>query len=261
MLSEAESLKVLRSKIKNFPETLVMLGTGWNQVLEGRKAETEISYEKLFGVEASVPGHEGKLVVAEFRGKRVAFMQGRLHIFEGYSGHEATLPIRVFHQAGMKKLVITSATGGLNPKYKVGDVVVLSDLMTLFLALDNPLVGPKFTDMSEVFDPVWRKEAVKAAIKIGLPVHEGTYVYYHGPNFETPADKMALRMLGADVTGMSTIPEAIQAHNLGVKILGLSCVTNLAFVKHSHKEVLAAANQVGEKLSKLLNKLVGIENV
>lgn len=258
MHSQVQVLSVLKKAIPNFPKTLVMLGTGWNQVLNRREVEIEkeISYKRLFGVEASVPGHEGKLVVAKVKGQQVALMQGRLHMYEGYSVVEATLPIRVFSSAGMKRLVITSASGGLNPKYQVGDVVVLSDLITLFLALDNPLVGPQFTDMSEVFDPKWREKAVKAALDVGLPVHEGTYVYYHGPNFETPADKLALRQMGADVCGMSTVPEAIQAHTLGVKILGLSCVTNLAFVKHSHEDVLAAANRVGDKLGKFITQVI-----
>lgn len=258
MLSEAQSLAVVKQRIKDFPDTLVMLGTGWNQVLNQRELEieTEINFKQLFGVEATVPGHEGKLIVAKLNGRRTAFMQGRLHLYEGYTAREATLPIRVFAQAGMKRLVITSASGGLNPKYRVGDVVVLSDLLTLGLVLDNPLVGPQFVDMSEVFDLEWRGQAVAAAAKLGINVQQGVYAYYHGPNFETPTDKLALRALGADVCGMSTVPEAIQAKALGVKILGLSCVTNLAFVKHSHQEVLAAAENVGEKLGELIIKKI-----
>jgi len=252
MLNETESLVILKKEVGFFPETVVMLGTGWGEVLHGLNVATEIPYKKLFGVPASVPGHEGKLVIAG----QTAYMQGRLHLYEGYSGQEATLPIRVMAKAGMKRLVITSASGGLNPKYQVGDVVVLADLITLFLVFDNPLVGPKFTDISEVFDPELRQQALQAADKVGIKAHEGTYVYYHGPNFETPADKMALRQLGADVCGMSTVPEAIQSHSMGVKILGLSCVTNLAFVKHDHKAVLAAAKNVGDMLGKLILKVL-----
>jgi purine-nucleoside phosphorylase len=166
------------------------------------------------------------------------------------------MPIRVFAQAGMKQVIVTAAAGAINEKYKVGDFVVLSDLLTLFLSVDNPLIGPTFTDMSQCFDEELRQRAIKACANNEIPFHEGVYAYAHGPHFETPADKMALKFLGADVVGMSTVPETIMARSLGVKVLGLAYVTNLAFVKHEHKDVLAAAEKGSSRMVSLLKDLV-----
>ncbi len=255
MLSEQESLSIVQSKIKKFPSLLFMLGTGWNQVLVGAEIETEISYKELFGVSATVPGHEGKLVVARIAEKRVAFMQGRLHLYEGYAAQEATLPIRVFAQAGIKQLIVTSASGALNESYLVGDFVILSDVLTLFLP-SNPLVGPQFIDMSQAFNQDLRLVAKKICARESLPYREGIYAYMHGPHFETPADKMALHHLGADVVGMSTVPETIMARALELNVLGLSFVTNLAFVQHAHEDVLAAANSSSKQMVQLLTGII-----
>lgn len=252
MLTEDQSLKVLQQHIKKMPTEVAILGSGWKRVLDGAKIETEISFKEWLGVEASVPGHEGKLVIAEIKGTRVAVMSGRLHMYEGYTARQATLPIRVLAQAGAKRVIVTAACGGINEKYQVGDFVVLNDLLTLFLALDNPLVGPEFQDMSEVFDPDMRAKMRKVMVAQEVPTKEGVYCYYHGPNFETPADKMALKFLGADVVGMSTVPETIMARRLGMKVMGISFVTNLAFVKHDHKDVLAAAEAASAQMVKVL---------
>lgn len=256
MLTEIEAHKVIKQYVASMPDTLVMLGTGWNKVLDGVKPELEIGYKELFGVEASVPGHEGKLVIASVGGKRTAFMVGRLHMYEGYTGEQTTLPIRVLGEAGIKQLVVTAAVGGLNERYQVGDFCLTSDLLTLFLALDNPLVGPKFLDMSQVFDPELRAIARQALTQQQVSFHEGVYAYYHGPNFETPADKMALHHLGADVCGMSTAPETIMAKWLGLKVVSLAFVTNLAFVKHAHEDVLAAATAAESKMSGVIEQML-----
>ncbi|HLL60895.1 MAG TPA: purine-nucleoside phosphorylase [Candidatus Nitrosocosmicus sp.] len=244
------------SKLTNtFPVRVVILGSGWNKILETLTVEAEISYSDLFDVTASVPGHEGRLVIAQVNGKRVAFMSGRFHLYEGYSAYEATLPIRIFAQLGMKELVLTSASGAINEKYKVGDFMVLSDIITLFLK-DNPLKGPEFIDMSEVFDQTLREKAMKTCIENAIPFHEGIYCFTHGPHFETPADKMTLKIIGSDVVGMSTVPETIMARALGVKVLGLSFITNLAFVKHEHKDVLAEANKASSQMTTLLEGIL-----
>jgi purine-nucleoside phosphorylase len=256
MLSDKEALQILQSKIKEIPDTVIVLGSGWNKVLNSVQIETEISYEDLFSVRATAPGHAGKLVVAAVGGNRVAFMAGRFHMYEGYSAREATTHIRVFAKAGMKKLILTAAVGALNEKYQVGDFVVTSDLLTLFLSPDNPLVGPEFIDMSACLDEEMRQKALQACAAQNIPFHEGVYAYCHGPSFETPADKMALRFLGADVVGMSTVPETIQARALGVDVLSLAFITNLAFVKHDHQEVLANAEKAGGRMSTLLGTLI-----
>ena len=256
MKTEKESYKILVSKIKSFPETLIILGSGWNKLLENMKVEMTISYEELFGIKTSVPGHTGELLIGTINKKRVACMSGRFHMYEGYSAYEATAPIRLFAKMGIKNLILTAACGALNEKYKVGDFVILSDIITLLLALDSPLIGPQFIDVSEVFNMGMRKRAEKVCVENNIPYQSGKYVYYHGPNYETPADKMALRILGADVRGMSTVPETLVARSLNINVLGLAFVTNLAFVKHNHKEVVAEANKASVQMKLLLSSLL-----
>lgn len=255
MKSDRDSVELLKAKVADFPETLVILGSGWNKVVESAKIIEEIGYDELFGVSASVPGHEGKLIIGAIGSKMVAFMAGRFHLYEGYTAHEATTPVRVFAELGLKRVVITSASGGINQEYKVGDFVVLSDLITLFIP-SNPLVGPKFQDMSTVFDPSLREAAIEICKIEKIPYREGVYMYVPGPHFETPADKRLAMGLGADCIGMSTVPESIQARNLGLQVLGLSFVTNLAFVKHDHEEVLAAAEEGSKQMVTLLSRLI-----
>lgn len=256
MFDSPRSLTILHKLIPSFPATLLVLGSGWNSVVQDMVVEKEIGYHELFGVRATVPGHEGKLIIGKLAKVRVACMSGRLHMYEGYTAYETTAPIRLFAQAGVKNLILTAACGALNESYRVGDVVVLNDMITLFLALDNPLRGPEFIDTSCVFDPIFRKQAVDICKKHGITFQEGSYVYYHGPNYETPGDKKAMRILGADVCGMSTIAETLVARSLNVRVLGLAFVTNLAFVKHDHKEVLREANKGCEKMKIFLAKLV-----
>lgn len=256
MKTEKEACKLLAKKISSFPETLIILGSGWNKLLEDIQIEKRISYEELFGIKTSVPGHIGELLVGTINKKRVACMSGRFHMYEGYSAHEATLPIRVFAQMRIKNLILTAACGALNETYKVGDFVILSDVITLLLALDSPLKGPQFIDVSEVFNKEMRKKAEKICVENNIPHQSGKYVYYHGPNYETPADKMALRILGADVCGMSTVPETLVARSLNINVLGLAFVTNLAFVKHDHKQVIAEANKAAEQMKLLLSSLI-----
>jgi len=256
MKSLDESFQIVNKKTSSFPETLLVLGSGWNKILDEMKVDTRISYDELFDVKTSVPGHNGELLIGTVNNKRVACMSGRFHMYEGFSGYEATTPIRLFAQLGIKNLILTAASGALNEKYKVGDFVILSDMITLFLAIDSPLVGPKFIDVSEAFNKNMREKAVQLCASNNIPFHEGVYVYYHGPNYETPADKMALRFLGADVCGMSTVPETLVARSLGINVLGLAFVTNLAFVKHDHKEVVEQASKASEQMKKLLSSLI-----
>lgn len=256
MLSVDQSVRELRLRVKKFPDTVLVLGSGWNKILDEMDVEVAIPYEDLFGVSATVPGHQGKLLIGSIHKRRVACMSGRFHMYEGYSGYDATAPYRLFGKMGVKTLVLTAACGALNEKYKVGDFVILSDMITLFLAIDSPLRGPQFVDVSEVFDGELRKKAISICSSHNIPFHEGVYAYYHGPNYETPADKMALRFLGADVCGMSTVPETLVARSLGMRVLGLAFVTNLAFVKHSHQEVVAEANKAAKDMRALLSSII-----
>jgi purine-nucleoside phosphorylase len=230
------------------------LGSGWNKVIDQVKVIKSWTYDELFSVKSTVPGHTGKLIYGTLARKAVLIMAGRFHIYEGHTAQIATEPIRLLKKLGITSLITTAACGGLNPKYKVGDFVVLTDLITLFTP--TPLVGAKFQDLSQAFDPRLTNLAEKVMVDNKLSLQKGVYVYYHGPQFETPADKMALRHLGADVVGMSTVPETIMAKNLDMKVLSLAFVTNLAFVKHDHLEVLAEANKASKQMSLLLTKLV-----
>lgn len=256
MHSVKKSAKILQSKITDFPQLLITLGSGWNKVLDQAQIEQRLDYGDLFGVEASVPGHKGELVIAQVKKKRVAFMSGRFHTYEGYSAEEVTRPIQVFAQAGLKKLILTAASGALHEKYKVGDFVLTSDLLTLFLSLDNPLQGPKFLDMSQVFDQDMRTTAREIFVQNQIKFHEGVYAYYHGPNYETPVDKMGLKKLGADVVGMSTVPEAMMAHWLKLRVMSLAFVTNLAFVKHDHREVVRQAETARQQMVTVLAGMI-----
>lgn len=235
----------------------LILGSGWGKIITDIQNAQPTSFKDVFNRETGVPGHEGKVIFGQLEGKDVIVMSGRFHTYEGYSSEQVAETVTYLHKQGVNRLIVTSASGGLNPKYKVGDLVIQNDLITLFA--QSPLVGAQFQNMSEPFDESLRQKAIEAAVGSGLSFQQGVYVYFRGPHFETFADKLALRSLGGDICGMSTVPEVIMANHLGMKVLGLSLVTNLAFVKHDHKEVLAAAqskeNQLKEFFTLLLKDL------
>lgn len=235
-------------------KTALILGSGWDKVLSKVKIIKSTDYSRIFSVRSTVPGHQGKLIEGILAGKPIIILSGRFHIYEGHSPQKAVEPIEYLKKIGVKTLITTAAVGGLNPKYEVGDMVILNDLLTLFAP--TPLVGPKFQDLSQIYDRLLIQTAQSAMTELKLPFHHGVYVYHHGPQFESPADKMALRHLGADVVGMSTVPETIMAKYLGMKVLGLALVTNLAFTPHSHQEVLEQSLKAGSKMSQLLFKII-----
>ncbi|MDP4030816.1 MAG: purine-nucleoside phosphorylase [Candidatus Beckwithbacteria bacterium] len=238
------------------PRTALILGSGWNRVIDRVKVIKWWDYSDIFSVKSTVPGHQGKLIYGTLAKKPVLIMSGRFHIYEGHSAVKAVEPIQLLKKLGVNTLITTSACGGLNPKYQVGDYVILNDLLTLFSP--TPLVGAKFQDMSQIYDSRLQKIAENAMTNLQLNFHKGIYVYYHGPQYETPADKIALRHLGADIVGMSTVPETTMAHHLGIKVLGLALVTNLAFVKHDHRDVLAQSEKASAKMSRLLERLLDL---
>lgn len=256
MFNQKQSLAILSQYVDSFPSSLVVLGSGWSKILNDVAVEQEIGYDMLFGVKTTVPGHSGKLIIGSLNGTRAAFMSGRFHMYEGYSAWEATSPIRLFAQKGLERLVLTAACGALNKNYKIGDVVILNDMITLLLSLDSPLKGPQFIDTSNVFDNPLRQKAVEVCKENNIPYQEGSYIYYHGPNFETPSDKRAMQILGADVCGMSTVPETLVARSLNIRVLGLAFVTNLAFVKHDHNKVLKEAEKGSERMRRLLGAII-----
>lgn len=254
MFDTMRILEVIDHNVSDLPDTVLVLGSGWSSIVSQIEAEQELPYEQLFGVEAGVPGHLGKLVIGRLENRRVACMVGRLHTYEGYTSEEVTRPLQAFAQRGLQNVVLTAAVGGLAPEYQVGDFVVLNSMITAFC--QSPLTGPQFIDLSTSFDPQLTAQALKLARHFKYTAHQGTYCYVRGPHFETPADKRVYRQLGADVVGMSVVPETIMARSLGIKVLGIAFVTNLAFVVHDHQDVLAAAKDGGQRMSTLLRQVV-----
>ncbi len=242
------------AKHQNKSKTLMILGTGWNHIINKIDIVEKWNYKDVFGLSSGVSGHAGELLLAQIHTKLVWIMAGRFHIYEGFDSQDVVKPIQAFSKLGIKNLVITSASGGLNNNFKVGDIVVLSDILALFCK--SPLVGDQFQDLSQPFDNDLRNKVIKYATQNNIPFQkEGIYAYVRGPHFETFSDKKALKSLGADCVGMSTVPEVIMANFLGLTTLGLSCVTNLAFVKHSHEDVKAAALAVKDNMVKVLSAL------
>jgi len=231
-----------------------ILGSGWGKIITSVENKKVLSFEKIFGNKTTVPGHSGEVIIGTLNGRDVIILSGRFHTYEGYSTYDVAKTVRYLNDRGAKKIIITAACGGLNPKYKVGDLVILKDIITMFCK--SPLTGPKFQDLSQPFSKELIKAAEITAKANKLRIQKGVYAYTRGPHFETFSDKKMLYKLGADVVGMSTVPEVIMANHLGMEVLGLSLVTNLAFVKHDHKEVLANAKKQEEKLGNFFYKLI-----
>jgi purine-nucleoside phosphorylase len=214
---------------------------------------------------STAAGHAGRLVIGKSGDVTVAGMQGRIHQYEGYSSREAAFPVRVLGRLGIKSLVITNAAGGINPAYRQGALVVLSDHINL--QGNNPLngpnderFGPRFPDMSEAYSRSYRRIALDAARELGMEVSEGVYAALPGPSYETPAEIRHLRTIGADLVGMSTVPEVIVARHMGIAVLGISCVTNLAAGLSEgaihHEEVLETGERVSTTLLALLTAIL-----
>lgn len=231
-----------------------ILGSGWNKITEDLQDAKTDSYETVFGRKTTVPGHTGTVVRGTLANQNVICMSGRFHTYEGYTSYQSTELVRYLKEQGVTRLIVTSAVGGLNPSYAIGDLVVLSDMITLFCP--SPFEKAQFQDLSQPFSPHLQDIARKTAKELGMPVQNGIYAYMKGPHYESFADKKALRLLGADVVGMSTVPEVMMANHLGMEVLGLSLVTNLAFVKHDHKEVLATVISKEDRLNEFFKSFL-----
>jgi purine-nucleoside phosphorylase len=259
----AESAAYIKSKLGNFsPAYLLILGSGLGGLAEQIQFPVNISYAEIPHFKPSTaPSHIGRFVCGNLGGKPVMAMQGRMHVYEGYTAEEVAYPVRVAKLLGAHTIIVTNAAGGINLEYKAGDLVALNDLIKF--AYPNPLIGknipefgPRFHDMTYVFDKDYLILIKKIAEEQGITLREGVYFYVTGPQYETPAEIRAFRLLGADVVGMSTVPECIVATHAGMKILGISLVTNMAAgvlgKPLSQKEVLEAANAAQERFSRLI---------
>jgi purine-nucleoside phosphorylase len=227
-----EAVAAVRSRTAFEPEVGIILGTGLGRLAEEIQVEASIPYAEIphFPV-ATVETHAGRLLFGVLAGRPVVAMQGRFHLYEGYTPREIALPVRTIALLGIRTLMVSNASGGLNPLWRPGDLVLLDDHINLLGA--NPLVGPnvedlgpRFPDMSEPYDPGLRMLAEAVALEAGLELHHGVYVAVTGPNLETRAEYRMLRTLGADIVGMSTVPEVIVARHMGLRVLGLSIITD-----------------------------------
>lgn len=262
------SARFIREQINTEVDVAVVLGSGLGAFAETLEEKAIVPYEEIPDfARSTVEGHSGRLVVGKLPGTsiNVAVMQGRFHYYEGYSMDEVTLPIRAFGAMGVKKLVLTNAAGGVNENFKAGDLMLISDHINLMMKSplrgqhDNRL-GARFPDMSEVYSREYRRIAKEEASALGVNLAEGVYMSLQGPNYETPAEVRMMRLLGADAVGMSTVPEAIVASQMGVKTLGISLITNAAAgiedAPINHAEVMEMGNRVSAQFCELLTKII-----
>jgi purine-nucleoside phosphorylase len=256
----------IRTKTEFVPKIGVILGTGLGSLAEGINVEAKISYEDIphFPV-STVESHAGRLIFGYLSGKNVVAMQGRFHYYEGYDMKQVTFPVRVMKALGAHTLVVSNACGGLNPQFKSGDIVVITDHINLLGS--NPLFGPnddslgsRFPDMCCCYDPHLIALAENAALNLGLKLHKGVYVAVAGPNLETAAEYRFLRFIGADVVGMSTVPEVIVARHQGMKVLGLSLITDMglpdALKPTNLAEILATAAKSEPLLKSIMTRVI-----
>jgi purine-nucleoside phosphorylase len=248
------------------PKIAIVLGSGLGAFAEQLESAVAIPFAEIpHFPQSTVPGHSGKLVVGKVAGVAVAVMQGRVHAYEGYSSEEVTFPVRVLGRMGVKTLVVTNAAGGINEGLKRGQLVLIADHINLsgrnpVAGANDDRFGPRFFDMSEAYAGRLRELAHEAARAMEFRLDEGVYLSVLGPSFETPAEIRAFRTLGADLVGMSTVQETIVARHMGMEVLGISCVTNLAAgisaEPLSHEEVMETGRAVEAQLAGLLTRLV-----
>ncbi|MDR3052057.1 MAG: purine-nucleoside phosphorylase [Oscillospiraceae bacterium] len=244
----------------------IILGSGLGDYAQALQEGRALPYGEIPGFPVStVPGHAGKWHTGTLHGKRVAMMQGRFHYYEGYPLWDVTLPVRVMKLLGVQTLIVTNAAGGVNLSFAPGDLMLITD--SINLAANNPLIGPnldafgpRFPDVSRAYDPKLQQLALSSAEALGITLRQGIYAWLTGPSFETPAEIRMLRGLGADAVGMSTVPEVIVARHSGMRVLGLSCITNMAAgildQPLNHEEVMETGERVKHTFRALLDGVV-----
>jgi len=261
-----EAVRAIESRTPLRPTIGLVLGSGLGAFAKTLDKAVAIPYPQIPHFPASTAiGHAGELVVGTAHGVPVAVMAGRVHYYEGYSLQQVVFPVRVLGRFGVKTLILTNAAGSVNVNYKPGELMVIDDHINYMGG--NPCIGPnddqlgqRFFDMSEAYDPRLREIAEKACWKAGVPVRHGIYIAFTGPSYETPAEIRMCRTLGADAVGMSTVPEVIAARHMGIRILGISCITNMAAgvlkQKLDHREVLAVGEKVKAGLMDVLGRII-----
>lgn len=261
-----EAVKFLQKQYKHEPEVGIVLGSGLGNFTTEMEIEKEVAYKQIpcFPV-STVEGHSGKLIFGKIGGRRVVAMAGRFHHYEGYSAQEVAFPIRVMKLLGVRTLLLSNAAGTVNPDHKVGDMMIITDHISLFIP--NPLVGKnidefglRFPDMSEPYKKDLVEKAKSIAARLHYEIKEGVYVAVTGPTFETRAEYRMIKTLGADVVGMSTVQEAIVANQMGMDVFAMSIVTDIGLRDDgqvtTHEEVLHAAGEAEPKLAAIFKELI-----
>ena len=234
MLKMKETENYIREHIKDIPKIAIILGSGLGSLADDIKEKTILNYKDIPNFPIStIPGHKGELIFGKLNNIPVLAMNGRFHYYEGYSLLETTYPIRIFKLLGVKTLILTNAAGGINETFKKGDLMIINDQLSFFAesVLRGPNMdefGDRFIDMSTTYNKEYIKILKEIMTEITGDYHEGVYAYMKGPTYETPAEIRALRTLGADAVGMSTVPEAVVAHHSGLNVAGITCITNMA---------------------------------
>ncbi|MBR0272552.1 MAG: purine-nucleoside phosphorylase [Bacteroidaceae bacterium] len=260
-----ETASWLKAKMSTHPTTAIILGTGLGKLAEEIEVAQAIDYKDIPNFPVStVEGHSGRLIFGKLGGVDIMAMKGRFHYYEGYSMKEVTFPVRVMYELGIKTLFVSNAAGGMNPGFKIGDLMVITDHINFFpehpLRGKNFPTGPRFPDMHETYDPSLIKLAGQIAREKKIRLQYGVYIGVQGPTFETPAEYRMYRALGGDTVGMSTVPEVIVAHHCGIRTFGISVVTDLGGfdnpVEVSHEEVQEAADKAQPIMTEIMREMI-----
>ena len=259
------AVAAVRAQTSLVPEVALVLGSGLGEMARSANDAVTIRASDVPGYPSStVQGHDGRLVFGRLSGRDVVFVQGRVHLYEGLDVRAVTFPIRLVHALGARRLLVTNAAGGINPRFRPGTLMFIEDHINLAFA--HPLAGPvadglpRFVDLSAPYNPQWLEAAEAVALRSGIATERGTYLWTSGPSYETKAEIRLFARLGADAVGMSTVPEVIQARQLGMKVLGLSTITNpaagLGAEPLAHEDVLAVGAQMRGDLERLLWSII-----
>ncbi len=260
-----ETASWLKQRMTTSPKTAIILGTGLGQLASEITDKYEFPYNEIPNFPVStVEGHAGKLIFGKLGGKDIMAMEGRFHFYEGYDMKEVTFPERVMYELGIETLFVSNASGGMNPNFVIGDLMIIDDHINFFpehpLRGKNFPTGPRFPDMNEAYDKQLRDLADQIAKEKGIRVVHGVYVGVSGPTFETPAEYKMYHRLGGDAVGMSTVPEVIVARHCGIKVFGMSIITDLGLedlpVEVSHEEVQVAANKAQPLMTEIMREII-----
>lgn len=261
-----EAANYIKGKIGSEPKIGLILGSGLGILADEIQNPVKIEYKDIpHFPQSTVVGHKGQLVIGNIRGKDVIALQGRFHYYEGYSMEDVTFPVRVMNELGIESILVTNAAGGSNKNFEPGDLMIINDHINF--AFDNPLMGrnfdelgPRFPDMSHAYDKRLIKTAEKVSSNLNIDIQKGVYMFFTGPTYETPAEVRMAQILGADAVGMSTVPEVIAAVHGGLKVLGISCITNMAAgildQPLDHSEVIETTQRVKSKFIELVKAII-----